>query len=41
MAGDIGWSQLDSMRQAGFLDKAIEDHEANMALMNGHAEVTA
>ena len=40
MAGDIGWSQLDSMRQAGFLDKAIEDHEANMALMNGHAEVT-
>tara|TARA_R100000781_G_C4076972_1_gene126441 strand:+ start:1099 stop:1632 length:534 start_codon:yes stop_codon:yes gene_type:complete len=41
MAGDIGWSQLDTMRQAGFLDKAIEDHEANMALMNGHAEVTA
>jgi hypothetical protein len=40
MAGDIGWAQLDSMRQAGFLDKAIEEHEASIALTNGHGEVT-
>jgi hypothetical protein len=40
MSGNVQWAQLDSMRQAGFLEKAIEEQEAKMALTNGHTEVT-
>jgi len=37
MAGNVGWSQLDSMRQVGLLDEMIEDREAQA--QNGHQEL--
>ena len=37
MAGGVQWAQLDSMRQAGLLDEAIEDRQAH--LTNGHQEL--
>ena len=37
MSGNVGWAQLDSMRQAGLLDQAIEDRHAQLA--NGHQEI--
>ena len=37
MSGNVGWAQLDSMRQAGLLDQAIEDRQAQLA--NGHQEI--
>ena len=37
MAGSVGWAQLDSMRQAGLLDQAIADREAQM--VNGQKEI--
>ena len=37
MSGSVGWAQLDSMRQAGLLDQAIEDRQAQLA--NGHQEI--
>jgi hypothetical protein len=38
MSGSVGWAQLDSMRQAGLLDQAIEDRQAQLA--NGHKELS-
>ena len=35
MAGNVQWAQLDSLRQAGFLDHMIEEHNNNGALTNG------
>ena len=37
MSGNVGWAQLDAMRQAGLLDQAIEDRHAQ--LTNGHQEI--
>ena len=37
MSGSVGWAQLDAMRQAGLLDQAIEDRQAQLA--NGHQEI--
>ena len=37
MSGGVQWAQLDSMRQAGLLDQAIEDRQAQLA--NGHQEI--
>ena len=37
MSGNVGWAQLDSMRQVGLLDQAIEDRHAQLA--NGHQEL--
>ena len=36
-SGSVGWAQLDSMRQAGLLEQAIEDRQAQ--LFNGHQEI--
>ena len=36
MAGNVQWAQLDSLRQAGLLDQAIEERENQL---NGHEEV--
>ena len=37
MSGNVGWAQLDSMRQAGLLDQAIADRQAE--LVNGQQEI--
>jgi len=37
MSGSVQWAQLDSMRQAGLLDQAIEDR--HVQLSNGHQEI--
>ena len=31
MAGNVGWAQLDSMRQAGLLDDAVAERERQLA----------
>jgi hypothetical protein len=37
MSGNVGWAQLDSMRQIGLLDQAIDDRHAQLS--NGHKEI--
>ena len=37
MSGNVGWAQLDSMRQAGLLDGYVADREAQA--QNGHQEL--
>jgi len=38
MAGGVQWAQLDSMRQAGFLDELIAERERQAT--NGHQELS-
>ena len=37
MAGNVGWAQLDTLRQAGMLDELVAERER--ALSNGHKEL--
>lgn len=37
MSGNVGWAQLDAMRQAGLLDQAVAERQAQ--LTNGQQEI--
>ena len=39
MSGNVGWAQLDSMRQIGLLDEMVSDREQGLALQ-AKAELT-
>jgi len=39
LSGNVGWAQLDAMRQAGLLDEAIAQRSATLNAGNGHQEL--